>query len=160
MLGCHGFSWQFFYIRKMKNLLLVFLAALAISCETLPAVYRSNNPVTPVKVDESQEFAELMEIDKKDKLQRAAEAVNQFVNDEPTDPQAAILIKNETNCNIIVRISGRNENHNIPVPKGDKNYLVLKKGSYVFKSNFCDSKYYSDKNITESVTITLTENYR
>ena len=101
-----------------------------------------------------------MELDKKDKLQRAADAVNQFVNDSPTDPNAAILIKNETNCNIIVRINGTNGNYRVPVPKGDKNYILLKKGSYIFKSQFCDAKYFSDKTVTESITLTLTERYQ
>ena len=144
----------------MKNLFIFLLPLVLLSCNSVVGttpVYRSS---VPSKADESKEFAELMELDKKDKLQRAADAVNQFVNDSPTDPNAAILIKNETNCNIIVRINGTNGNYRVPVPKGDKNYILLKKGSYIFKSQFCDAKYFSDKTVTESITLTLTERYQ
>ena len=144
----------------MKNLFIFLLPLVLLSCNSVVGttpVYRSS---VPSKADESKEFAELMELDKKDKLQRAADAVNQFVNDSPTDPNAAILIKNETRYNIIVRINGTYGNYRVPVPKGDKNYILLKKGSYIFKSQFCDAKYFSDKTVTESITLTLTERYQ
>lgn len=144
----------------MKYFLSLFTFLLLFSCETLPNVYRSGTPVSVSKPDESREFAELMETDKKDKLQRAAEAVNQLINESPNDPKASVLIKNETNCNIIVRISGNNFSYNLPIPKSDKNYIMLNKGTYTFKSNFCEAKYLSTKTLTESVTITLTESYR
>lgn len=140
--------------------LIPFFALLLISCETLPKVYRSNIPSSQPKTDERTEYAELIEIDQKEKLQRAAEAVTQFINESPNDPNAAVLIKNETNCNIIVRISGANGNYRIHVAQHDKNYIVLKKGSYTFTSSFCEARYFSDKTLTESITLTLTENYR
>jgi hypothetical protein len=127
------------------------------SCETVN--YPSNRSVYPNNssiANASNEFEALMIKDKLDKNQRSAAVVSQLINDQPTDKVAALVFENNTNCNIIVRISGA-KNYRLPIFKSSRNFLIIDKGSYAFTSNFCNSTYNSRKNIVESVTITLSE---
>lgn len=107
-------------------------------------------------VSEERAFSDLMKTDSLDRKVRAAAAINQFLNDQPEDTVAAVLIENSSNCNIIVKINGA-KNHLLPIPKYGKNFLVLKKGNYSFQSKLCNADYSSIKNIQESVDITLFE---
>ena len=107
-------------------------------------------------VSEVRSFSYLMKADSLDRKTRAAAAINQFLNDQPEDTVAAVLIENNSNCNIIMKIDGKN-NHLLPIPKYGRNFLVLKKGNYSFQSKLCNSEYSSFKNIQESVNITVFE---
>ena len=107
-------------------------------------------------VSEEHAFADLMKTDSLDRKVRAAAAISQFLNDQPEDTVAAVLIENSSNCNIIVKINGA-KNHLLPIPKYGRNFLVLKKGNYSFQSKVCNAEYSSIKNIQESVNITLFE---
>lgn len=107
-------------------------------------------------VSEERSFSDLMKADSLDRKTRAAAAINQFLNDQPEDTVAAVLIENSSNCNIIVKINGAT-NHLLPIPKYGRNFLVLKKGNYSSQSKLCNSEYSSFKNIQESVNITVFE---
>lgn len=121
----------------------------------MPVSTSSSSPNSVV--DETEEYEALLKTDAIDKNQRAAEAVNQFLNDSHSDPRAALLFKNNTNCNIIIRISGNGKNYRVPVAKMNVNYLVLDKSYYTFKANLCRAKYSSSKQLTESLEINLSE---
>ena len=107
-------------------------------------------------VSEERAFIELMKIDALDRKTRAAAAINQLLNDHPNDTVAAVLIENNSNCNIIVKINGV-KNYLLPIPKLGKNFLILQKGSYSFQSKLCDADYRSFKNLQESINIILSE---
>lgn len=85
-------------------------------------------------VSEERAFSDLMKTDSLDRKVRAAAAINQFLNDQPEDTVAAVLIENSSNCNIIVKINGA-KNHLLPIPKYGKNFLVLKKEIIPFNLN-------------------------
>ncbi len=144
----------------MKILIPVILCFIVFNLVGCISIQQNTTKQTSVSnpISEETEFRELMKKDETDRKIRAAEAVNQFLNDEPNDPKAAILIKNNSNCNIIVRISGKGKSYNLPVEKNNLNYLVLEKGSYQFKSNLCRAKYLTTKNLIESIEINLSEN--
>lgn len=142
----------------MRNFILFcILMVIFNSCET--TIYPSTRNVYPNKssnVSERNEFESLMKKDKIGKIQRNGEVVNQLINERPGDKMAAITVKNNTKCDIIVRISGA-KNYLLPVYKNDKNFILIDKGNYTFSSNFCIAKYYKQKSIAESVVITLSE---
>lgn len=142
----------------MRNAILLFILIVIFnSCESTnyPSnrVFNTNNSSF---YTEKNEFEALMQKDKLDRTQRSAAVVTQLINDSPSDKVAALVFENTTNCNIIVRIYGT-KNYTLPIYKHDKNYLIVDKGNYTFTSNFCDSKYKSQKNIVESLTVTLSE---
>lgn len=133
------------------------------NCE--PVYYRTQNGVktpssgTKAYSSEASEFQALIAEYEKTKDQRAAEAVSQFLNDSTSDPQAAVLFKNNTSCNIIIRINGNGKSISFPVEKNSINYLMLDKGTYTFKANLCKAKYSSGKTLTESLEIAISEQY-
>ena len=140
-----------------KFLLLCLMTIIFHNCEsTNYPSSRSNSTANPNISSSTSDFGALMVKDKIDKNQRSAAVVSQLINDSPTDKVAAIVIENTTNCNIIVRISGA-KNYLLPIYKNDKNFLIIDKGNYTFSSNFCRAKYYTQKSISESLTITLSE---
>ena len=149
---------------KNRNFIIVIVGLMIVSalfhqCEPTYHVTRGNTPTSGNTSSNSaaSEFEVLMKKDALDKENRAAEAINQFLNDQPSDPKSAILFKNNTNCNIIIRISGKGKNYTLPVEKLKINYLVLEKGTYTFKTNLCRSKYNSTKNLSQSIDINFSE---
>lgn len=149
---------------KKRNFLLIIIGLMIISalfqqCEPTYYVTRGNAPTSGNSSSNSgaSEFEILMKKDATDRQTRSAEAINQFLNDSPSDPKSAILFNNKTNCNIIIRISGKGKSYNLPVEKLKINYIVLDKGSYSFKANLCNSRYNVNKNVTESFEINLSE---
>lgn len=142
----------------MKYLIaLCFSFLFFVACEsTNHRVIRNGSPVTKSVPVNKSEFERLIEIDKIGKIQRNGEVVNQLLNEQPEDKFAVITIENNTNCNIIVTITGT-KNYRLPVYKNDKNFILIDKGNYTFSSDFCRAKYYKQKCISESVVITLSE---
>lgn len=121
------------------------------SCESVSYPYRAD----PISQEES--FEELMIIDAVDRKARAIAAANQFLNDGPEDTVAAILIENESNCDVIIKIFGI-KNYTLPIPKNGKNFLVVPKGNYSLKGEVCNTIYNSTKNITQSINLKLSVN--
>lgn len=152
---------SFHYFSHMKlgyyNLLKSVGCALLLlfSCQTQYAEKRMPSHAVESR-DADAEFIALLKVDSLTKRQRAAEAVNQFINDSIDAETAAILFRNKSDCNIIVRISGASD-YNLPIPKQDINYLVLPKGQYQLKSKLCHSEYLRDLNLDQSMDINLTE---
>lgn len=136
-------------------LIIIALGSILLIRCTYPAA--GNSSTTNSVMDETEEYEALLKTDALDKNQRAAEAVNQFLNDNITDPRAALLFKNNTNCNIIMRISGNGKNYRIPLEKKNVNYIVVDKGYYQFKAQLCRAEYASSKQLTESLEINLSE---
>ena len=134
-----------------KNaVLFLFIALVFQNCST--DLYSYRKPA----ISNEKSFEELMVIDAVDKKTRGAAAATLFLNESPEDKNAAILIENNCNCNIIIKISG-SQNYLLPIPKMDKNYLVLPKGNYTFQSKLCNSGYISTKNLKESINFVLSE---
>ncbi len=152
----------------MKTYLPSFLIVLAFSltsCETV--YYRTQNGVqgsskasnTAKKLYASQEaeFKGLMEKDAEDRNQRAAAAVNLFLNETPAAAKAAILFKNNSSCDIIIRVNGDAKRLSVPVKANDMNYILVDKNTYSFSAKLCKAQYQSTKRISESIEIGISE---
>ncbi|WP_332030996.1 DUF6759 domain-containing protein [Kaistella sp.] len=143
-------------MKNLKKIYLLVLGFLMIQCDVVPnSGYRTNNPGS---VDESKEFADLMEKDQTDKNKKTAEVLTYLLNDtDPADPYTVAVIDNLSGCNIIVRLVAvkGNQIYNLPVAKNSKNHFKIAKGSYTMRSNVCESKYYSQKSITEPLILKL-----
>ncbi|AZB20899.1 hypothetical protein EG338_01410 [Kaistella haifensis] len=146
-------------MKSLKKLYLLVLGFLMIQCDVVPnSGYRTNNPGS---VDESKEFADLIEKDQIDKNKKTAEVLTYLINDtDPADPYTVAVIDNLSGCNIIVRLVAvkGNQIYNLPVPKNSKNQFVIYKGSYTMKSNVCAAKYYSQKQISAPLILKLSGN--
>ena len=144
----------------MRSYFLIILLFLFVQCDVLPSttpVYRPKAPTT-VSAGESKEFEELMAKDQINKKKVTAEVLTYLLNDtDPADPYTVAVIDNLSGCNIIVRLVAikGNQIYNLPVAKNSKNHFKIAKGSYTMRSNVCESKYYSQKSISEPLILKL-----
>ncbi|MBW7675736.1 DUF6759 domain-containing protein [Chryseobacterium chendengshani] len=103
-------------------------------------------------------FASVGSVSKKseasDKNKRTAAMLTHIFNDDPSDKEAYINIKNRSNCRLIVKISGK-KYYNLDVPAKGQNFVLIDKGEYVLTTMVCDAKYSSLKKITKDIEIQL-----
>ncbi|MBN9313977.1 MAG: hypothetical protein BGO40_04565 [Chryseobacterium sp. 39-10] len=139
----------------MKFLVTICTLLLVTGCDSLPTSYPGYGDVT---INESREFAQLMENDQKNKTKETAEVLNYLLNDtDPKDLKTAAVITNNSNCDIIVRLISKENNvsYLLPIARSSKNQFVIRKGNYLMKSNVCNAKYESQKNISEPLMLKL-----
>ena len=103
-----------------------------------------------------QEFITLRTKEKSEHKESTVCLLNTLFDNQKKSPDVAILIKNNSKCNIIVNLQG-DQNYSVAIPKEDNNTLVVKKGNYTFTSRICETKYNSLKTIQKSTLITLNE---
>ncbi len=89
-----------------------------------------------------------------DKNKKTAAMLTHIFNDDPSDKEAYINIKNRSNCRLIVKISGK-KYYNLDVPAKGQNFVLIEKGDYVLTTMVCDAKYSSLKKITKDIEIQL-----
>lgn len=89
-----------------------------------------------------------------DKAKKTASMLSHLFNHDPSDTEAYINIKNKSNCNLIVKISGK-KYYNLDVPAKGQNYIMVEKGEYVLTTAVCDAKYSSLKKITKDIELQL-----
>lgn len=89
-----------------------------------------------------------------DKNKRTAAMLTHIFNDDPSDKEAYINIKNRSNCRLIVKISGK-KYYNLDVPAKGQNFVLIDKGEYILTTMVCDAKYSSLKKITKDIEIQL-----
>lgn len=127
-----------------------------------PMAARTSQEVVekPIIIDSTaiyeQEFITLRTKEKSEHKESTVSLLNTLFDNQKKSPDVAILIKNNSKCNIIVNLQG-DQNYSVAIPKEDNNTLVVKKGNYTFTSRICDTKYNSLKTIQKSTLITLNE---
>lgn len=78
-----------------------------------------------------------------------------FENDESTK-ETIVVIKNNSDCNIVVKIEGTNGlQYKLPIPAKSENSKVINKGDYIFSSRVCGFMYSSQKTVNKSLMISL-----
>jgi len=125
-------------------------------------IYRpTNSPTSSSSSNENREFSDLLEKDQINKKYVTAEVLTYLLNDsDPQEKNTAAVIENTSNCNIIVRLVGvqNNQIYNLPISRNSKNQFVIVKGNYTLKSNICGANYYSQKNIVDPLILKLSNN--
>lgn len=85
---------------------------------------------------------------------KTAAMLTHLFNNDPTDKEAYINIKNRSKCNLIVKINGK-KYYNLDVPANGQNFLLVEKGEYILTTMVCDAKYSSLKKINKDIEIEL-----
>ena len=88
------------------------------------------------------------------KAKRTADVLTHLFSNDPNKKEAYILIRNKSDCNLIVKIEGK-KFFNLDVPKKGENYILVPKGVYIITTMICSAKYSSTKNITQDIEINL-----
>lgn len=124
------------------------MEARPIVMEVPNAVMRNENS------SEAEEFKKLIAESSTEHKEKTVKLLNTLFDQDITKKEAIVLIQNNSDCNMIVRIQGK-DFYNLAVPAHGENSLVLNKGTYQFSSNICGSKYLSNKEITKSIVVIL-----
>lgn len=115
----------------------------------------TKNTVTP---ERNVTYASMGSSSKKaepsDKSKKTASMLTHLFNNDPSDKEAYINIRNKSNCRLIVKISGK-KYYNLDVPAKGQNFLMVEKGEYVLTTMVCDAKYSSLKKINKDIEIQL-----
>ena len=88
------------------------------------------------------------------KAKRTAEVLTHLFNNDPNKKDAYVLIRNKSECNLIVKLEGKNF-YNLDVPKMGENYILVQKGTYRITTMICNAQYASVKNVTQDIEINL-----
>ncbi|SFN60063.1 hypothetical protein SAMN05421594_3488 [Chryseobacterium oleae] len=89
-----------------------------------------------------------------DANKKTAAMLTHLFNNDINKNEAYINIKNSSNCNLIVKISGK-KYYNLTVPAKGQNFILIDKGEYVLTTMVCDAKYSSIKKVTQDIEIAL-----
>lgn len=104
--------------------------------------------------DEAEEFKKLMTETSDAHKDKTVKLLNQLFDNDPSNKEAIILVQNNSDCNMIMRIQGK-DFYNLAVPAKGENSIVIKKGDYNFASDICGSRYSSKKTVGKSMMIVL-----
>lgn len=85
---------------------------------------------------------------------RTAAMLTHLFSNDPSLTEAYVNIKNRSNCNLIVKISGK-KYYNLNVPAKGQNFILIDKGEYVVTTMVCDAKYSSIKRISKDIELEL-----
>lgn len=103
---------------------------------------------------EAEEFKRLMTETSEEHKEKTVQLLNAMLNEDITKKEAILLFKNNSDCNIVLRVEGK-DYYNLAVPAHGENFIIVNKGSYTLKSNICDMKYFSQKDIKRSIFVTI-----
>lgn len=104
--------------------------------------------------DEAEEFKRLIAETSAEHKEKTEQLLNTMLNEDITKKESILLFKNNSDCNIVLRIEGK-DYYNLAVPARGENFIIVNKGSYTLTSNVCDMKYFSQKDIKRSIFVTI-----
>ena len=64
------------------------------------------------------------------KAKRTENVLNHLFDNDPNKKEAYVLIRNKSNCNLVVNLEGYKKYYNLDVPKMGENYILVPKGNY------------------------------
>ncbi|WP_415329151.1 DUF6759 domain-containing protein [Chryseobacterium sp. MMS23-Vi53] len=103
---------------------------------------------------EAEEFKRLIASTSTEHKNKTVKLLNAMFNEDISSKEVILLFKNQSDCNLVVRIQG-NDFYNMAVPAKGENFIVINKGNYTITSNVCDVLYSSQKDIKKSIFLTI-----
>lgn len=85
---------------------------------------------------------------------KTAELLTHLFDSNPNSKEAYMHIKNETKCDLVIKISGK-KLYNLTVPANNDNYILLPKDTYQLTTSVCGAQYNSTKNLNKDMEIVL-----
>jgi hypothetical protein len=103
---------------------------------------------------EAEEFRRLIASTSKEHKEKTVKLLNTMFNEDISSREVILLFKNNSDCNLVLRIQGKNF-YNMAIPAKGENFIVINKGKYTLTSNVCDVVYSSEKDIHKSILLTI-----
>lgn len=83
------------------------------------------------------------------------EVLNEMLKSDENDHLSLLLVKNNSHCNMVMKIEG-NTTYNIPIPAKGQNAIMVEKGQYKLSGNLCELKYEAQKDLNKNILVALT----
>lgn len=99
-------------------------------------------------------FKKLMSENSEQHKEKTVKLLNALFNEDISSNEAILLIKNNSDCNLVLEISGKKFYH-LPVPAKGENSIVLNKDEYNLSGSLCDVVYQNKKEISKSLMMVL-----
>lgn len=103
---------------------------------------------------EVEEFKRLIAETSSEHKDKTVHLLNKMFDQDLSNKEAILLVKNNSDCNLIIRILG-NKLYNLPIPAGAETFIVIDKGFYKLTGNVCNAPYASQKEIKNNIFITI-----
>jgi hypothetical protein len=103
---------------------------------------------------EAEEFKNLLASTSNEHKEKTVKLLNAMFNEDISSKEVILLFKNQSDCNLVLRIQGKSF-YNMAVPAKGENFIVINKGNYTLTSNVCDVVYSSKKDINKSIFLTI-----
>lgn len=92
---------------------------------------------------------------KEDQRARTINLLNELFSENSAEsPDAIIMVRNQSDCDMILKIEGK-KSYNLAIPSKGETSIVVNKGEYSISSNLCDAIYNSKKQITANILLAL-----
>lgn len=85
---------------------------------------------------------------------KTAALLTHLFNNDISDKEAYVNVKNKSKCNMEMKISGK-KNYTLSIPARSDNYVMVDKGDYQLSTKVCDSPYTTSKKIDKDIEIAL-----
>lgn len=89
-----------------------------------------------------------------EQAKNTAAVLTSLFSNNPNKKEAIVQFVNKSQCNLVIKISGK-KFYNLTVPANGQNYILVDKGSYNVTTSICDAAYNQNKAFTKDVIITL-----
>jgi len=110
--------------------------------------FRKNTP------ESEAVFRKLLAETPEEHKQKTTQLLNAIFNQDITSKEVILLLRNNSDCNLVLEISGT-KFYNLPVPAKSENSLVLDKDTYTLSGTVCDVPYKSIKEFSKGAVIIL-----
>lgn len=106
--------------------------------------------------NEEAEFNMLMNDSPVEHKNKTVQLLNKLFDNDPSSKDCIVMIKNKSDCNMIMRIEGvGNYKYRLAIPAKDENSVVVQKGDYLFTSLVCGAQYASQKTVQKAIMVSL-----
>lgn len=124
--------------------------------EARPVFVELPDPLTNKKNTQANQeaFKKLMSETPEEHKEKTKKLLNNMFNEDINQNEAILLLKNNSDCDLVLEISGK-KFYNLAIPAKGENFIVLNKDLYTFSGNVCDIKYQSSKDIRKSLIVVL-----
>ena len=124
--------------------------------EARPVFMELPDPLSKKKNSEAKQeiFNKLMAATSEEHKEKTKKLLNNMFNEDISHNEVILLLKNNSDCNLVLEISGK-KFYNLAVPAKGENFIVLNKDSYNLSGSLCDVKYQSSKEINKGLVIVL-----
>lgn len=104
--------------------------------------------------DDSDEFKKLIAETTSEHKEKTIKLLNSMFNEDINSNEAILLFRNNSDCNMVLKISGK-KFYNLAVPAHNENFIVVDKDHYSLSSNICDVEYTSKRQINKNIQIAI-----